>query len=206
MSLAVVTQITQLSIVISTFLLVITIHEYAHAYTAYLLGDDTAYKAGRLTLNPLAHIEPVGFILLVLVHFGWAKPVPMDSRNFAYPRLFSIIAALAGPFSNLVCALVLLYMQTYIPMAGVGQMFFDFAIRLNVMLALFNLIPIPPLDGSHILEALVPEQFKPAYYTFARYALFILLFLFMLPITKQLMTSSIATTTLLLKKLVIGKP
>ena len=173
----------QTIIVILVFLIAITVHECAHALVAYLLGDRTAYDAGRITLNPFSHIDPVGLLFLIFLRIGWAKPVPMDPRNFAYPRLYAMLTGLAGPASNFLLAIICLFGMK------IGKVWFGFATQgaygvlleilayINVMLAVFNLLPIPPLDGSHILQLCIPLRWQVYYYTFSRYALFLLLIL-----------------------------
>ena len=144
-----------------------TVHEYAHAWAAYKKGDDTAKRAGRLTLNPLAHIDIFGTILLYLYGFGWAKPVPVNPYNFRNPRKDDMVISFAGPLSNLLSALVYgiifrMLIAYGIGAGSLGSVFFImviFGLRLNLVLAFFNLIPIHPLDGSHILEGLVPLKY-----------------------------------------------
>lgn len=160
-------------------LLCITFHELSHGWAAWRLGDMTAKNMGRLTLNPLAHVDLVGFVMMLIAHVGWAKPVPVDMRNFRHPKRDMAITALAGPISNLVLAAVVL---------GVGSLVYHFApiwdfvpylllfvcyvAVLSVGLGLFNLIPIPPLDGSKVLSALLPDRI---YYQYMRYEQFLLL-------------------------------
>lgn len=161
--------------------LVLPFHEWAHGFVAYKLGDNTAKIRGRLTLNPLAHIDPFGSMLLLLIGFGWAKPVPVEPRNFKNEKQGMAITALAGPAANLLAAMVAgLLMHTLIAIltaAGVvvsvgsvfyisaGGSFWAYVIRffmylmlINISLAVFNFIPIPPLDGSKILMAFLPDS------------------------------------------------
>ena len=152
------------------------IHEYAHAFVATKLGDDTARLSGRLTINPLAHIDPFGAIAIILFGIGWAKPVPVNMRNFKNPRKDMAVTALAGPIANLVMAFVFyLVMNIFVVVSKfqpanvfvqVVYLFFQYAAELNIMLAVFNLIPIPPLDGSRLLGILLPSS---AYYKIMRY-------------------------------------
>ena len=155
---------------------VLPFHEWAHGFVAYKLGDRTAKQSGRLTLNPLAHIDPFGSMLLLLIGFGWAKPVPVDSRYFKNPKVGMSITALAGPVANLLAAVVSgLIMNGILVAAGnimVYSMytssgsgiliyvldFFMFLMTINISLAVFNLIPIPPLDGSKILMGFLPDS------------------------------------------------
>ena len=146
-------------------LISLTVHELSHGLVAYRLGDPTAKLNGRLTLNPLSHIDWIGLFLLLAVGVGWAKPVPVDPRNFKNPRKGMAITALAGPFSNFVLALVSLGMGSLLfhfapanrPLAYILLFLCQLAV-LNVGLGLFNLVPFPPLDGSRVLEMLLPER------------------------------------------------
>ena len=150
-----------------TFLILIfslTIHEAAHAWSASQLGDDTAKRLGRVSLNPVVHIDPIGTLLLPLVAlvsgsgmiFGWAKPTPIGIRNFRHPRRDSVLVTGAGPASNLIIAVIatLVLRQT----DGFMQVIAFEALSLNVLLAVFNMLPIPPLDGGQILMALLPPR------------------------------------------------
>ena len=146
-------------------LISLTVHELSHGLVAYRLGDPTAKLNGRLTLNPLSHIDWIGLFLLLAVGVGWAKPVPVAPRNFKNPRKGMAITALAGPFSNFVLALVSLGMGSLLfhfapanrPLAYILLFLCQLAV-LNVGLGLFNLVPFPPLDGSRVLEMLLPER------------------------------------------------
>jgi Zn-dependent protease len=159
------------------FLVSLTIHEFAHAWTAYRYGDDTAARLGRLTLNPLAHISLVGTILLpLLVNFGWAKPVPVNFAVLTRQQMLKV--ALAGPASNLLLALGLTALFHVLPwhLAPVVGIFLLMAIWSNIILAVFNLIPIPPLDGSRIMDAtLTSPEAIDAYRNFSRYGILILI-------------------------------
>ena len=132
------------------------VHEFAHAAAAVALGDETPRRMGRYTLNPLVHIDPLGAVLLAFVGFGWAKPVLWDPRNITVDRkLGSIIVALAGPMSNLLLAIVAAIALRVVTGDALANYLLYF-VQINVLLFVFNLIPIPPLDGSHILFALLP--------------------------------------------------
>ena len=148
-------------------LFALTIHEFSHGYVAYRLGDPTARLMGRLTLNPIAHLDPIGSILFLLPpHFGWAKPVPVDARYLAHPRRDMMWIALAGPVSNVILAAIfgtLLRLQPLIevgtsPAAVAVVRMVETSVVLNLVLAFFNLIPIFPLDGSRILTGLLPHD------------------------------------------------
>lgn len=147
------------------FLLAISFHESAHAYVANRFGDPTAKNLGRITLNPLPHIDPFGLIAVFIVHFGWAKPVPVNSSNLKDPIKDNLWISLAGPASNLILAIIsgIAFRILYPLLIGsdTGMLLMQFiriSVVLNVVLMVFNLFPIPPLDGFHILEGLVPYE------------------------------------------------
>lgn len=152
---------------IPPLLFALTIHEFSHGYVAYRLGDPTARMMGRLTLNPIAHLDPIGSILLLLPpHFGWAKPVPVDARYLAHPRRDMMWIALAGPVSNVILAALFGTLLRFQPLIQVGTSpaavavvrMVETSVVLNLVLAFFNLIPIFPLDGSRILTGLLPRD------------------------------------------------
>ena len=151
----------------------LTVHEYAHGYAAYKLGDNTARNLGRLTLNPIKHIDPIGALCLLFFHFGWAKPVPINPRYFKNPRRDFAISALMGPIANLLLAffsafLYLLTLKWFINLNFSSGLLYNIAYNtlsfvaifhsVNVGLAIFNLFPIPPLDGSRIVTLLLPPN------------------------------------------------
>jgi len=154
----------QLVFFVVALIIAITVHEFAHAWMATRLGDPTARAAGRLTLNPLAHLDPMGTILILLTKFGWGKPVPYNPNFLRNRRWGELWVALAGPFTNLLTAFVFalplrIYLIQKSPWPPDGQIwsFLSIVVGLNVILAGFNLIPIPPLDGSKILRAILGE-------------------------------------------------
>jgi len=143
------------------FLIAITVHEFAHGWVADRLGDPTARLMGRLTLDPRAHLDPIGTLMLLFAPFGWAKPVPIDPFNLRNPRRDGALISIAGPVSNLLTAVIFSIILRIIPSVGllsILTMFLSFVVILNVNLAIFNLIPIHPLDGFHIVEGLLPED------------------------------------------------
>ncbi len=168
-----------LVLLIPVILFALTIHELAHGWVAYRLGDPTAKYAGRLTLNPISHLDPIGTLMLFLVHFGWAKPVPVDPSYFKDPKRGMLLVALAGPAANMVLAflsgLVIRYMNAnpgpFIT-GALGPSFVTMiflSLQINLALAIFNLLPIPPLDGSKVLYGLLPSEYNHIIYNLERY-------------------------------------
>jgi len=175
-------QILAYAFTLPIFLISLTVHEYAHGWMAYRYGDDTAARMGRLTLNPLAHISLFGTIILpLLVRFGWAKPVPVNFSILSKRQIFMVAAA--GPLANISLAFILVIAFHLLHLSAVPLLgsFVWLAIFYNIILAVFNLIPIPPLDGSRMVYArLKSHQAIEMYRDFSRYGMFILLgFLFL---------------------------
>jgi len=171
------------------FLITITIHECAHGYIAYQMGDPTAKNMGRLSLNPLKHMDPIGFIMLMLLGFGWAKPVMINPRNFRNPKKGMALSALAGPASNILMAIfgafaLGLINYFYFNFAGevsnfveMARYFFTYFMTLNVYFAVFNLIPVPPLDGSRLVSYFLPPRLGYYYNYIERYSFLVLILL-----------------------------
>jgi Zn-dependent protease len=168
--------IVEILITLPAVLVALTLHELAHGWTAWMLGDPTAKQRGRLTLNPLKHIDILGMLCMVLLRFGWAKPVPVDPRYFRHPRRDMAIVAAAGPAVNLVLGffgvLVFYLMAVLFPDAAfanaLGEFFAILAV-LSVGFAVFNLIPLPPLDGSRIIGMVLPPKWNYFMYKYERY-------------------------------------
>lgn len=162
-----------------------TAHEYAHAYAAYRYGDPTAKNMGRLTLNPIPHIDPLGAIMLVLFGFGWAKPVPVNYNNMRGSRWAETVVSVVGPMTNLVLAFIGVFLVHLFIAFGIGSVlngFFTIFIWTNIVLCLFNLIPLPPLDGFHIVRDLLPPKLKMSFYQVEKHGMFILMILVITPI------------------------
>jgi len=162
-------------------LIAITFHEMAHGYAAEAMGDPTAKNAGRLSLNPLKHIDPLGFLSMVLFRFGWAKPVPINPMYFKDRKKGTIIVSLAGVVTNLILAFI--GMAAYLAVVPIQNEILSTILQYlyfyNIIFAVFNIIPIPPLDGSQILMVFLPEKALPVYYKYQRFgmiAIFILAF------------------------------
>ena len=173
-------------------LIAMVIHEYAHAQVAVWLGDFTPRLMGRLTLNPKAHVDPIGMLMLFLVHFGWAKPVMINPRNFKNPKRDDILVSLAGPAANFITAfLALLALLIYNRMGGdmtAGvYLVFQMIIEYNIGFGIFNLIPSPPLDGSHVLMQLLPRDMAYKLAELERYSFLILIVLLMTPVLSMIL-------------------
>ncbi|MEY9870122.1 Zn-dependent protease [Peribacillus sp. B2I2] len=181
----------QLPYVIVSLLIAFTVHEFSHAYVAYKFGDPTAKNEGRVTLNPISHLDPIGTLLILIAGFGWARPVPVNRFHFKNPKLAGVLVSFAGPFSNLLVA-ILGYLIFYgLLAAGVGpdlpffvQPFFEVLINLNILLFVFNLLPLPPLDGYRIVQDLVSADLRAKMTQYEQYGSLIFLILIITPLSK----------------------
>ena len=188
-------QIDTLILITPPILLALTFHEYAHAYIAHRLGDDTARQNGRLTLNPLRHLDPMGTIMIFLVQFGWAKPVPVNPYNLRNPKKDMLWISAAGPLSNMLLALgsgiLFRLFSDVIPAAernstlGVIVLMSFLSLKINLALAVFNILPIAPLDGSKILYGMLPTRYAKMIFALERYGPFILIGLIILGRTTE---------------------
>jgi len=183
--------ITQLIILAPPLLLALTVHEFAHGYVAYRLGDPTAKSLGRLTLNPLKHLDPIGTIAFFFIKFGWAKPVPVNPAYFKNPKKDMLWVALAGPATNLGLAVVSAIVTKFIwalasmlPYSTLAEAILVplngmliASVWINLVLCIFNFLPIPPLDGSRILTGLLPNDLARSYLQVERYGFIIILVL-----------------------------
>lgn len=195
MSEAIISWLFEKLLTIPAILIALSVHEYAHARMAYALGDSTAKNFGRMTLNPLKHLDPLGALCMFLVGFGWAKPVPVNSRNLKKPKRDMVLVSIAGPLSNILLAFLgLLFLRIFGRLAmpllltsslnpfwgqaiSTTYLFFTLFCTLNASLAVFNLLPIPPLDGSHLLAMILPARIYFKYVQYERYIYLVLVLL-----------------------------
>ena len=173
-------------------LLALVLHEYAHARVAVAMGDFTPKLTGRLTLNPMAHIDPIGLLMLLVARFGWAKPVMVNPRNFRDMKKGNILVALAGPAANFLTAFVTLFIMMVLFKLGmlntVGiKTVLSMIVLFNINFGIFNLIPLPPLDGSKILLEFLPGELAYKYMGLERYSFIILIILIMTPVLSSIL-------------------
>ncbi|MGO4181545.1 site-2 protease family protein [Paenibacillus sp. MCAF9] len=181
-----------LPFIVLALIIAFTVHEFAHAYSAYKFGDDTAYNAGRVTLNPRVHLDVLGTLLILIAGFGWAKPVPVNPSKFKSPRMMSIVVTAVGPLSNLLMGTISIFIYVAILAsdilsgASVGvdaavHRFFDYFIWYNYLLFIFNLIPLPPLDGYRIIADLLPLKLRYKMDQNVQWGMFIFLLIVFIP-------------------------
>lgn len=171
-------KLIEMLLIAAASLLCITVHETCHGLAAYWMGDDTAKRMGRLSLNPIKHIDIVGLIMMVVARFGWAKPVPVNMQRFKHPKLGMAITAVAGPLSNvilmLICAILRILVIFYLDANEYLMLFLEYTLVLSAGLAVFNLFPIPPLDGSKVLFSFLPKGIYRGLMRYERYGMLIL--------------------------------
>ncbi|GGH27875.1 site-2 protease family protein [Paenibacillus segetis] len=185
--------IEQLPFYLVTLVIAFTVHEFSHAYFANKFGDPTAKLLGRVTLNPTVHFDLIGIILLLIAGFGWARPVPVNRDNFSKPRLMGVIVSAAGPLSNLLLGVLGTLIYVILIQFGILdaisndklleaiRLFFGLFTLMNFFLFLFNLLPLPPLDGYRILEDIVPRSMFGTLKKFEQYSMFIFLLILVIP-------------------------
>ncbi|MGF2618282.1 site-2 protease family protein [Rossellomorea vietnamensis] len=181
----------ELPFVIIALILAFTFHEYAHAYVAHKFGDDTAKDQGRLTLNPIQHLDPIGTLFILIAGFGWARPVPVNRFNFKKPKLAGVLVSVAGPLSNFLIAFIAYGIFYFIITFGFGtvvpQFFidlFNMIVYLNILLFIFNLLPFPPLDGYRIIEDLVSPRLRSQMSQYEQYGVLLFLILVITPLDR----------------------
>jgi Zn-dependent protease len=172
-------------ILVAAFIIVIVLHEFAHGYAAYKMGDYTAKQAGRLTLNPIKHLDPIGTVILpaILIFtsspviFGWAKPVPVNPYNFKDPRKGMLLTSLAGPGANFCLALIFaaIFKTGLFPAGSLGAIFLLSGVYISLILGIFNMIPIPPLDGASVVASILPPKYAQAFMRIERFGFIIII-------------------------------
>ena len=197
------------------FIVSLTLHELAHGLTAYRLGDSTAKDMGRLTLNPIVHMDPLGSLILALTYFGgsflfgWAKPVPVDPRNLrTSPQVGMALVGAAGPATNFVLAVIAAAVYAHTNLTGDASTLLGYAITINIILGVFNLFPIPPLDGSRIIAGFMPSEMYRQWAALDQYGMFAVfaIFIFFRDPTSRLLESGFENILRVISAIVGGTP
>lgn len=188
---------------IPALIIAMSFHEFSHGYVADKLGDPTPRQSGRLTLNPLAHIDPLGLIMLFIIYFGWAKPVPINPYYFKDRRKGVLYVALAGPLSNVFLAIITRILMFYFGNIPVLGLFLTILYQYNLVFAVFNIIPIPPLDGSKVLWSILPKKEAHIYSQYEQYGQIALLLLLFTGIINLFMTPLMMGLDRLISKIIL---
>ncbi|MBL4587951.1 site-2 protease family protein [Candidatus Babeliales bacterium] len=201
--------ILHLVTIVPVFFIALSFHEFAHGIVATMFGDPTPRDEGRLTLNPFAHINWMGLLFLVIFRFGWANPVPFNSSYFKHKRFYTLLTAMAGPVTNFLLALIGMFCAAYSAKLGLSGLtlhwvlyFLTIFIDINIILGVFNLIPIPPLDGSHLLRVFAPDPDAAWIGMIEQYSIFFFLMIVMIPSLQRGLLWLVIKTKLLLSLLV----
>ena len=191
MNLFSVQNLVQMLYMLFPIIIALSFHEFAHAFVADKMGDPTAKITGRMTLDPTKHIDIIGFISLLLFGFGWAKPVMINPMNFKNRKLGTILVSLAGPVSNLILAVIFSVLYKFVaPLIDNVVLYYilQYGVIINISLMIFNLIPVPPLDGSKILASLLPYKYEAKFYQYERYLYLILILLLVSGVIGMILT------------------
>ncbi|MEG0249860.1 MAG: site-2 protease family protein [Peptostreptococcus sp.] len=178
MSFEFLNSVSDFLITLLAILFAISVHEFGHAFVAHLNGDDTAKDAGRMTINPINHIDPFGMLMMFLVHFGWAKPVPVNPYNYKNEKIGNITVSLAGITFNLLSAIVFALINKYVGVASIKAVTYAL-VMYNIGFAAFNILPIPPLDGWNLVATFLPRDVVYKVYEYSRYTTIIFIILIM---------------------------
>lgn len=154
----------------------ITVHEFGHAYSAHLLGDDTAKMHGRMTLDPAKHLDPIGILMMLVFKIGWARPVPVNPNNFKNYKIGNVLVSLAGAFANILTAIICMILNKYVHLEALNMILWA-SIGFNISFAAFNLLPIPPLDGWGVISSFIPYKYNEFVYKYESMSNFIFIIL-----------------------------
>lgn len=154
----------------------ITVHEFGHAYSAHLLGDDTAKMNGRMTLDPAKHLDPIGILMMLIFRIGWARPVPVNPNNFKNYKIGNILVSLSGAFANILTAIICIILNKYVHLDALNMILWT-TIGFNISFAAFNLLPIPPLDGWGVISSFIPYKYNEFVYKYESMSTFLFLIL-----------------------------
>lgn len=197
--------IYQMITMLPGIVIAMSFHEFAHAFVAYRMGDDTSSRMGRMTINPLSHVDPIGLAMLLLGGFGWARPVPINENNFSKRKMGVFLVSIAGVTMNIIVAIftIIIYQATqHIFPSMEYQMVMDNIAWINISFAAFNLLPIPPLDGSKIIAAFLPTEKRFLFYQYERYGLIIMILLISTGVSRYLLTPIVLTIVSLINWIV----